>query len=150
LPHKIKTFYSARLLLTGYNRKTKSNMKNAINWFQIPVTDMNRAIKFYNTILSADISAVDVMGTKVALLPYEKENGGVGGALYAGQEFTPSYKGTLVLLNAGDNLSKVLSKVEVAGGKIVFPKTKLQNSTGYIARIIDTEGNQVGLHSFNP
>ena len=124
-------------------------MKNAINWFQIPGTDMDRAIKFYSTILSADMSAVDVMGTKVAVLPYEKDNGGVGGALYAGDKFTPSYKGTLVLLNAGDNLSKVLSKVEIAGGKIILPKTKLHNSSGYIARIIDTEGNQIGLHSFN-
>ncbi|HEX4849663.1 MAG TPA: VOC family protein [Puia sp.] len=124
-------------------------MKNAIDWFQIPVLDMDRAIKFYNSIFSAHILAMDIAGAKVAPLPYDRENGGVGGALYLGAGFVPSHHGTVVLLNAGNDLSEVLSRVEEAGGQIVLPKTGLTNNSGFMARFIDCEGNLVGLHSLN-
>ena len=124
-------------------------MKNTIDWFQIPVSDMDRAINFYKTILSADLHAIDMNGAQVAVLPHERENGGVGGALYAGHGYTPSANGTVVLLHGGKDLSNVLSRVEAAGGKIILPKTGLNNNSGFIARFIDSEGNQVGLHSSN-
>ena len=124
-------------------------MKNAISWFQIPVIDMDRAVKFYNSILSANLKITDAMGARIAILPHEREGGAVGGALYSGEGYTPSSKGTVVLLNAGDDLAVVLSKVEEAGGKIELPKTAIYGGNGFLARIIDSEGNRVGLHSKN-
>ena len=124
-------------------------MKNAIAWFQIPVIDMERAVKFYGTILSANLKITDAMGARIAILPHEREGGAVGGALYSGEGYTPSSKGTLVLLNAGDDLGVVLSKVEEAGGKVELPKTAIYGGNGFLARFIDSEGNRVGLHSKN-
>jgi predicted enzyme related to lactoylglutathione lyase len=124
-------------------------MKNAISWFQIPVTDFERAVKFYNNILSAEFTQTQAMGAKVALFPLDHENDAIGGALYCGTGFVPSVNGTTVLLNAGDDLSIVLSKVEPAGGKIHLPKMAIGNGNGFIAHFIDSEGNRVGLHSKN-
>jgi predicted enzyme related to lactoylglutathione lyase len=124
-------------------------MKNAISWFQIPVTDFERAVKFYNNILSTEFTQTQAMGAKVALFPMDPQNDAIGGALYQGTGFVPSVNGTTVLLNAGDDLSVVLSKVEPAGGKIHLPKTAIGNGNGFIAHFIDSEGNRVGLHSKN-
>ena len=58
----------------------------------------------------------------------------------------PSQEGTVVYLNAGDDLSEPLSKVEDAGGKVILPRTSI-GENGFIAHFIDTEGNRVALHS---
>jgi predicted enzyme related to lactoylglutathione lyase len=60
--------------------------------------------------------------------------------------FEPSTKGALIYLNGGEDLSVPLSKVEAAGGKILLPKTSI-GSNGFMAHIIDTEGNKIALHS---
>ena len=122
-------------------------MKNAISWFQIPVIDFDRAVKFYNTIFATELTLTEGLGNKVAMFPYERSPDTVGGALYKGPGFEPSDKGTLVLLNAGDDLAPVLERVEEAGGKITLPKTQISSEFGYIAHFIDTEGNKVALHS---
>ena len=124
-------------------------MKNAISWFQIPVTDFERAVKFYSDVLSTEFTKTQAMGAKVAIFPHDRETDAVGGALYCGPGFVPGANGPTVLLNAGDDLSIVLSKIETAGGEIIFPKTSINNGAGFIAHFIDTEGNRVGLHSKN-
>ncbi len=121
-------------------------MKNAINWFEIPVLDIQKAKAFYQTILAADIRVMEVMGMKTAFFPADIENGSVGGCLMEGNGYEPSAKGSLVYLNAGPDLSVALSRVEAAGGKILLPKTAI-GKNGFMAYIMDTEGNKVGLHS---
>jgi len=49
-------------------------------------------------------------------------------------------------LNGGEDLSTPLSKVESAGGKILLPKTAI-GQNGFMAHILDTEGNKIALHS---
>src|ERR1700739_1588740 len=100
-------------------------MKNAISWFQIPTSDFDRALKFYNKIFSIDLKGTESMGAKIAVFPHDREAGGIGGALYQGMGLEPSSKGSSVVLNAGDDLTVVLSKVEEAGGKVVMPKTPI-------------------------
>jgi predicted enzyme related to lactoylglutathione lyase len=124
-------------------------MKHAISWFQIPVTNFERAVKFYSSILSVEFTKTKAMGFEVALFPHHRETGTVGGALYCGNGFVPNINGTTVLLNAGEDLSVALSKIEEAGGKILLPKTPINNGSGFIAQFQDTEGNRVGLHSKN-
>ncbi len=119
---------------------------HAVNWFEIPVLDFDRAGRFYSTILSIRaLHPIDMNGMKMAFLP--AANGGVGGALIAHSDYMPSEKGTLVYLNGGRDLSKALSKVESAGGRVVMPKTLITKEIGYMARFRDTEGNIVALHS---
>lgn len=123
-----------------------SKMENAISWFQIPVTNFERAVRFYSEILSVELTQTQAMGTQVALFPQYRETGTVGGALYCGSGFVPNLNGTTVLLNAGDDLSVALSKIEEAGGKILLPKTPINRGNGFIAYFQDTQGNRVGLH----
>jgi uncharacterized protein len=120
-------------------------MNNALNWFEIPVTDLARAKRFYSNVLQADLREETMAGTSMAILPYEK--GGVGGALVVGDAFVPDSKGTIVYLNAGNDLDGALTRVEAAGGKVVLPKTHLSDAIGSIAHFLDTEGNRIALHS---
>jgi len=119
-------------------------MTNALNWFEIPVADMDRALKFYGAILDVEMAAMDASpGFTMAMFPAE---GGVGGALIHGEGLIPSADGTVVYLNGGDDLSVVADRVEGAGGKIIIPKTSI-GENGFFAYFMDTEGNKVALHS---
>lgn len=120
-------------------------MKNAINWFEIPAKNLDKAKKFYEIILGADMQTMEAMGMKSAFFPADMQNG-IGGCLMQGQGYEPSSNGSVIYLNGGEDLSVILSKVEAAGGKIVLPKTSL-GPNGFMAHFIDSEGNKVGLHS---
>ncbi|MCA9837353.1 MAG: VOC family protein [Trueperaceae bacterium] len=117
-----------------------------INWFEIPVTDMTRATQFYGQIFGITLKADPAMpGYHMAMFPSQ---GGVDGALLQGEGYTPSKTGSLVYLNGGEDLAKVLNRVEAAGGKILQPKTSI-GENGFMAFFEDTEGNKIGLHSMH-
>ena len=121
-------------------------MTNALNWFEIPVTDMDRAKAFYGEVLGSELKAfaIDELGGRTEMmLPYQD---GVGGALVQHDDYVPSQEGSVVYLNSGDDLSVPLSRVEKAGGKVLAEKTGI-GENGFIAFFLDTEGNKVGLHS---
>jgi uncharacterized protein len=120
-------------------------MKNAINWFEIPVKNFDTAKTFYETILGAPMQTMEAMGMKSAFFPADLQNG-IGGCIIEGKGYEPSGTGTLVYLNGGEDLSVALSKVESAGGKILLPKTAI-GPHGFMAHFNDTEGNKVALHS---
>jgi hypothetical protein len=118
-------------------------MFNAINWFEIPVLEMDRALNFYGAVLETELTASEFEDTLMAFLPSED---GVGGALVEGEGYIPSMEGSLIYLNGGKDLSVFLNRIESAGGRIVLPKTGI-GEHGFIAFFADTEGNRVGLHS---
>ena len=121
-------------------------MKNAINWFEIPVKNFDRAKKFYETIMGVEINVMPHPQMKYGMFPCDTKNGGIGGAIVESEGYEPSSKGSLVYLNGGDDLSVPLAKVEKASGKIIMPKTSL-GPNGFMAYFIDTEGNRVAFHS---
>jgi hypothetical protein len=123
---------------------------NAITWFEIPVTDMNRAVKFYETILDIkmDVKFMEETNEEVSFFPFtgaeiRATSGRVSGVLVRNNRTEPSGKGITVYLNANPSIQEVIAKVEPAGGKIILAKTKIQ--AGCVAMIFDTEGNRVGL-----
>jgi predicted enzyme related to lactoylglutathione lyase len=122
-------------------------MKNAINWFEIPVTDIARAKKFYETIFGFQTMNMSMGDMKMETFPADQQ--GVSGALIQWEHGKPSAEGTMVYLNADGILDEVLSRVEKAGGKVAMPKTLITEEYGHMGVIIDTEGNRVGLHSPN-
>ena len=101
-------------------------MKNALNWFEIPAKNFDRAKSFYEAVLDTTLETMSMeeMGMKMAFFPADWENG-VGGGIAFGPGCEPSDKGTLVYLNGGDDLTTPLSRVEAAGGKV-------QNNDGEI------------------
>jgi predicted enzyme related to lactoylglutathione lyase len=126
-----------------------SSETNAINWFEIAVKDISRAKKFYETILEVELSEMEMMGMKMAMFPYDGKKGKVGGGLVQSQMHTPSATGSVIYLNANPDLQLVLNRIENAGGKVIMPKTLIDEQTGNMAFITDTEGNTIGLHSNN-
>jgi uncharacterized protein len=123
-------------------------MQHAISWFEIPSTNLERATKFYETIFNVQLIPMDTPNIKMRLFPLE-DMMGVGGAVVdSGGFHKPSVTdGPLIYLNGNPDVQNVLDKVEIAGGKIMVPKTEISPEYGYMAVFIDTEGNRVGLHS---
>lgn len=121
-------------------------MENTISWFEIPVKNFVRAKKFYEAIFKVKIQPMDFQNFKMGFFPgYDK--GIVSGALVHGEHYAPSKEGVLIYLSANPDLQKVLDRVKKAGGKVMQPKTQISEHWGYMALVIDTEGNRIGLHS---
>jgi len=121
---------------------------NPIHWIEIPVTDMQRAQTFYETILSAKLSEMPPPpgcdGMQMVGLPMTQGAPGAGGALVKNKGFTPGAVGPLVYITC-DDLDDAISKVVPSGGTVNLEKMSI-GEHGYIAIILDTEGNHVGLH----
>lgn len=121
-------------------------MKNALNWFEIPSTNFERAVAFYNNVLQAELHREVFGGTPNAFLPYDNSvEDAVGGAVIFAEHTKPSTDGVMPYLNCNGCIEAVLARVEPAGGKIVMPLVKFP--FGSIAAFIDTEGNRIGLHA---
>lgn len=124
-------------------------MQHAISWFEIGTTDLDRATKFYETIFNIKLNPLDLDTIKMRMFPLDDMMTGVGGALvYSGGFHKPSATdGPLIYLNGNPDVQNVLDKVEAAGGKIMVPKTQISEEYGYMAVMMDTEGNRIALHS---
>lgn len=123
---------------------------NIITWFEIPVSDIDRAKKFYETILDIEMIKSADGDSESVFFPYnpnviQATSGRVTGVLSKSERNSPSSQGTIIYINASPSIQTVLDKVVKAGGKIIAPK--MQIPPGFIAIIMDTEGNKVGLHA---
>ena len=122
---------------------------NAISWFEIGTSDLTRATKFYETVFDVTLTPLDLPAIKMRMFPLGDMMTQVGGALVDSGGFhkPSSTDGPLIYLNGNPDLQNVLDKVEAAGGKIMVPKTLISPEYGFMAVILDTEGNRIGLHS---
>lgn len=122
--------------------------KNAISWFEIPTTDLNRAQTFYESVFQIKMTALDLAQIKMRMFPVESPMS-IGGALVYNAEFykSSSTDGPLVYLNGNPDVQIFLDRIEKAGGKILVPKTQISPEYGYMAMFIDSEGNRIALHA---
>lgn len=123
---------------------------NILTWFEIPVSDIGRAKKFYEYILDIEMIIRTDGKDEAAFFPFDPNivqatSGRVTGVLSKTERNSPSGNGTVVYINASPGIQLVLDKVEKAGGKVIVPKTQIP--AGFIAIIADTEGNRIGLHA---
>lgn len=125
------------------------NYKSAISWFEIPATDLSRAQKFYETLFDIQMVAMDTPNIRMRMFPVADMLNDIGGAVVDSGGFhkPSSSDGILIYLNGNPDLQMVLDKVETAGGTIALSKTEISPEHGFMAVIIDTEGNRIGLHS---
>jgi uncharacterized protein len=119
-------------------------MQNQIVWVDIPVADLDRAVKFYSAVLGAEVTMSSFPGYRFGLLPHAKTN--VSGSLYQSADNRPSQIGPLVYLNANGRLDSAISAVRENGGKLIQDKHQI-GEHGYRAIILDSEGNKIALHS---
>jgi predicted enzyme related to lactoylglutathione lyase len=124
-------------------------MNNAISWFEIAATDLDRAQKFYEAIFDITMIPMDMPNIKMRMFPVDDMATGIGGAVVdSGGFHKPSAtEGPLIYLNGNPDVQAVLDRVAAAGGSIMVPKTEISPEYGFMAVILDTEGNRIGLHS---
>ena len=124
---------------------------NMISWFELPVTDMERAKKFYESVFEIQISIHDLGGVIMGWFPPAEEINapGISGSLVLHEDYIPSATdGALVYFNSqSGDISNEISRVEDAGGKVLQDKTLISEQIGYMAVILDTEGNRVALYN---
>ncbi|TSA34482.1 MAG: VOC family protein [Porphyromonadaceae bacterium] len=122
---------------------------NVVGWFEIPVADMDRAIKFYETVFEFKIDRNQLGSLDMGWFPWEENGLGSGGSLvYHPDHYNPSKDGTLVYFTAqSGDLQNELSRVVPAGGKVLAEKRLIAEGYGYLALVLDTEGNRIALHS---
>jgi predicted enzyme related to lactoylglutathione lyase len=118
---------------------------NALSWFEIPVADMKRAVKFYEATLNGKLREETFFGTLNAIFPYERGEHSVGGALVLDAKKKPSKEGTTVYLPV-DDVDAAVARAKKAGAAVIAPKIDI-GDMGIIALLVDTEGNQIGLHA---
>lgn len=118
-------------------------MKSIINWFEIPVTDMERAIAFYEPVMGLSLRREKMGFADLAVFPYDDP--APGGALAKFDGIAPSLQGAIIYLHT-DDLGATLDRVASAGGNCVFGPFDLGKGIGIIALFTDSEGNRVGLH----
>ncbi|MEO5689400.1 MAG: VOC family protein [Burkholderiaceae bacterium] len=121
--------------------------RSAIHWFEIPVADIDRAQHFYETLLAKSLRREEMGPQTLAVFPYD-DGQGIGGALLKSATApAPGTDGALIYLNASPSLDAVLSRASELGAEVLLPKLALPRNIGFIAQIVDCEGNRIGLHS---
>ncbi len=122
--------------------------RNVVGWFEIPVTDIDRAIKFYETVLSTKIQKQNLGDLIMGWFPFADVPGSSGSLVYHKDFYKPSTDGVLIYFTAqSGDLSTELSKVESAGGKVLMEKKLISEDIGYMGLFTDTEGNRIAIHS---
>lgn len=122
-------------------------MSNKVNWFEIPVANLERAVKFYSEVFQKEMQTFEVDPARtMALMPPGaglEEGIEPSGSLLQTAHFEPGTNGTIVYFDPGGDLEAVLARVEAAGGQVTFPKFRI--GSGYLSTFTDSEGNTVGL-----
>jgi hypothetical protein len=119
-------------------------MNNQIVWCDIPVKNLDSAVKFYSAVLGAKVEKQSYPGMDFALLPHAGDR--VSGCLVVSEESAPSAQGVMIYLNCEGRLDDAIALVEANGGKILKPKHQI-GPYGFRAVVLDSEGNRVALHS---
>lgn len=120
---------------------------NAIGWFDIYVTDMNRAVAFYESVLQQKLAPIGDPTGETQMMSFPADMGvyGAGGALVKSSHARPGAGDTLVYFSVED-CAQEESRVVAAGGKVVRPKFSI-GEFGWVSLCEDTEGNLFGLSS---
>ena len=123
-----------------------------VGWFEVPVTDMDRAVRFYNEVFQIEISIHEMGPLTMGWFPFTEDQnrpGAAGSLVMHKDAYKPSSEsGVLVYFSSrSGDLEDELNRIEPAGGKVLQPKTQISEDYGYMALFIDSEGNRVALHS---
>jgi hypothetical protein len=124
---------------------TVRSITHVVNWFEIPVKDLDRAVRFYEKAFEVKLSMEEMAGLKMAMFPFKQGAPGAAGSLVQGASYEPSHAGSVVYFTVED-IPEALRRITANGGKTLMPKTGI-GEYGSIAHFEDTEGNRLALHS---
>lgn len=119
---------------------------NLIAHVEIPVTDLERAMRFYSAVFDVTFGeVVTIHDNKMAYFPFEAGKDGASGALAQGEVYVPTRDGAIIYLNVAD-IDDILARAVAQGSEILFPKTPV-GENGFVAEIADSEGNRIAVQS---
>jgi predicted enzyme related to lactoylglutathione lyase len=120
-----------------------------VGWFEIPTIDLDRAIKFYESVFEVKLDKQKFGDLDMAFFPWFEGGNGCSGALVCEPNYyAPQANGLMIYFTArSGNIEIELERIAQSGGKIALPKTLINEEIGYMAIFFDTEGNRVALHS---
>jgi uncharacterized protein len=118
---------------------------NPVGWFDIHVSNMTRAKKFYETVFNIQLVDLPMEWGRQSLFPFDHEGPNISGALVEKADMTPNGNNTVVYFETADCVAEE-GRIEGAGGKIVSPKMSI-GDFGFVSIFVDSEGNTIGLHS---
>lgn len=116
---------------------------NPVVYFEIPVTDIDRAMKFYTSVFNFTFEKQVIDHNEMALFPFSEERAGVSGALAKGEIYKPTKDGVVIYFKT-ESIDKTLKLATENGGQILYPKTSNGNF-GFVAEFEDSEGNRIAL-----
>ena len=123
-------------------------MKNPVFHFEIPVTDMERALTFYQRVFGFEFDRQIVDGYEMAFFPRNDDTPGASGALVKGDVYKPAHTGCLLYFDV-DDIDDVLRRSEAEGSVVLYPKKDI-GAAGFVAEIEDSEGNRIALNAVHP
>lgn len=115
---------------------------NPVIYFEIPVHDMERAMKFYAAVFNFYFEKETIDNNEMALFPFTDGYSGISGALAKGEIYKPTKDG-VVLYFTTENIEETLKLAVEKGGQILYPVT--DNGIGLVAEFEDSEGNRIAL-----
>ena len=124
---------------------TVRSITHVVNWFEIPVKVLDRAIRFYEKVFDVKLSTEEVAGLKMAMFPFKQGAPGAAGSLVQGASYEPSHAGSVVYFTVED-IPETLRRITANGGRTLMPKTGI-GEYGSIAQFEDPEGNRLALHA---
>ncbi|MFN9740250.1 MAG: VOC family protein [Pseudomonadota bacterium] len=121
-------------------------MDPVVTWFEIPVVDFERSVRFYESVLETTLKRENdpAMGefAMFAVAPP-----GTAGAVARAGAMRPGADGTIVYLWCGASLAAPLARARSAGALVATPPMQLPREIGWVAQIIDPEAPRVRLHA---
>ncbi len=137
----IKNLILILALCIGCNDNT-SKKENPVVYFEIPVSNMERAVTFYKTVFGFEFKRTQIDKYDMSLFPFEKEALGISGSLAKGEVYVPTKNGVILYFKT-ESIDETLKKAYSLNAKILYPKT--DNGLSYVAEIEDSEGNRIAL-----
>lgn len=128
-------------------QSTPPAKSNPVGWVEIYTEDLQRAKRFYETVFGIVLEELPSPKEDLQLLAFPMEVTAYGSAcaLAHMKGVSPGIGGTLVYFSCED-CAVESARVADAGGKVVHEKFAIWQ--GFIAMVMDSEGNMIGLHSF--
>jgi uncharacterized protein len=134
---------NSKSIVSQTEKDTMLKKSNPVVYFEIPVNDIDRAIKFYTTVFNFEFDKEIIDKNEMALFPFAEANSGISGALAKGEIYKPTKDGVVIYFKT-ENIDETLKSATYNGGQMLYPKT--DNGIGFVAEFEDTEGNRIALY----
>lgn len=118
---------------------------NPVGWFDLNVSNLVRAKKFYETLFNIKLVDLPTEYGKLSCFPLDDKGLNISGTLVEKKDMVANGNNTIIYFTSEDCVTEEV-RVEKAGGKIISPKTSI-GEFGFVSIITDTEGNTIGLYS---